>query len=135
MVWSLSMKNDFIAIILPHSLASSESNFKENDELLTEFERNGWGVQRVKNNPIFKVAKSGSDMWVGMTRFVVALMTSRSTWGVIQTSSCMMGKSKGSDDSVTKGLYFSLKMLFVCISFSFVSTDSLSQFDATALLR
>ena len=106
MVWSLSMENDFIAIILPHSLASSESNFNLNDELITEFERNGWGVQRVTSNPIFKVAKAGSDMWVGMTRFVVALMTSRSTWGVIQTSSCMMGKSKAWDYFFASSSYF-----------------------------
>ena len=44
MVWSSSMKNDYIAIILPLSLASSASNFELNNELITEFEWNGWGV-------------------------------------------------------------------------------------------
>ena len=37
MVRSSSMKNDIIAIILPHSLASNESNFELNNELITEF--------------------------------------------------------------------------------------------------
>ena len=103
--WSISsMKNDFIAIILSHSFTSSEPNCELNDELITEFEWNGWSVQGVTNDPIFGVAIVGSDMGVGMTGFVVALMTSQSTWGVIQTSSCMMEKSGESDDSVIKGL-------------------------------
>ena len=79
MVWSSSMKNDFIAIIFSHSFAWSESTFELIDELVTEFEWNNWGVQGVTNDPIFGVAIAGSDMWVGMTWFVVALMTSQST--------------------------------------------------------
>ena len=39
-------------------------------------------------------------MWAGMTEFFVALMTSQSTWGVIQRSSCKMEKSEESDDDV-----------------------------------
>ena len=70
------MKNDFIAIILAHSLAWSESSFELNDELITEIEWNDRGVQGVTNDPIFGVAISESDMWVGMTGFVVGLMTS-----------------------------------------------------------
>ena len=67
MVWSSSMKNDLIAIILSHSLASSESNCDLSDELTTEIEWNGWGVQGVTNDPIFGVAIVGWDMWVRMT--------------------------------------------------------------------
>ena len=104
MVWSSSMKNDFIAIILWLSFASSESNCERNDELTTEFELTVWNVQGVTNDLIFRVAIVGSDMGVGMTGFVVALMTSQSTWGIIQTSSCMMEKLGESDDSVIKGL-------------------------------
>ena len=72
------MKNDFIAIILSLSFASSESNCELNDELVTEFELTDWNVQGVTNDPIFGVAIVGSDMGVGMTGFVVALMTSQS---------------------------------------------------------
>ena len=93
-----------MAIILPHSLASNESNFGLNDELITEFDWNGWGVQRITNDPIFGVAIVGSDMGVGMTGLVVALMTPQSTCYVTQTSSCMMEKLWESDDSVIKGL-------------------------------
>ena len=91
------MKNDFIAIILSHSFASSESNCELNDELITEFEWNGWSVQGVINDPIFGVAIVGSDVGVGMTGFVVALTTSQSTWGLILTSFCMMEKSEEPD--------------------------------------
>ena len=61
-------------------------------------------MQGVTNDPIFGVAIVGSDMGVGMTGFVVALMTSQSTCCVTQTSSCMMEKLGESDDSVIKGL-------------------------------
>ena len=104
MVWSSSMKNDFIAVILSHSFPSSESNCELNDELTTEFEWNGWSVQGVTNDSIFGVAIVGLDMGVGMTGFVVALLTSQSTRGVIKTSSCTMEKSGESDDGVIKGL-------------------------------
>ena len=104
MVWSLSMKNDFIAMILSHIVTSSESNCELNDELITELEWNNWGVKGATNDPIFREGIAGSEMWVGMTGFVVALMTSQSTWGVIQTSSCMMEKLGESDDNVIKGL-------------------------------
>ena len=83
------MKNDFIAIILPYSLLSCESSFELNDELTIEFEWNGWDVPGITNDLILGVAIAGSDVWVGMTRFVDELMTSWSTWGVIQTS-CMV---------------------------------------------
>ena len=73
------MKNDFIAILLPHSSAASESNFKLKSELITEFEWNGRGVHRVTNDPVLRAAIAGSDVWVGMTRFAVALMTQQST--------------------------------------------------------
>ena len=76
---------------------------KLNDELISEFEWNGWGMQEVKNDPILGVEIAGSDMWVGMAGFVVALMTSQSTSGVIQTS-CMMEKLGKSDDNVIKDL-------------------------------
>ena len=99
-----SMKNDFISIILSHSFTSSASNSELNNELITEFEWNGWGVHGVTNDPIFAVAIAESDMYVGRTGFVVSLMTLQSTWGVIQTSSCMMEKSGESDDYVIKGL-------------------------------
>ena len=62
MVWSSYMKNDFIAIILSHSFASSESNFELNNKLIPELEWNGWGVQGVTNDPILRVATGGSDM-------------------------------------------------------------------------
>ena len=104
MVWSSSMKNDFISIILSRSFASSESNCKLNNELITEFEWNGWGMQGVTNYPFFGLAIVGSDMWVGMIGFIVALMTLQSTWGVIQTSSCILEKLGESDDNVIKGL-------------------------------
>ena len=61
-------------------------------------------MQGLANDPIFGVAIVGSDTGVRMTGFVVALMTSQSTRGVIQTSSCMMEKSGKSDDNVIKGL-------------------------------
>ena len=61
-------------------------------------------MQGVPNDPIFGVAIVGSDMGVGMTGFVVALMTLQPTWGVIQTSSCVMEELGESDDSVIKGL-------------------------------
>ena len=104
MVWSSSMKNDFMAIILSHTFASSESNFELNDKLITEFEWKGRRVEGVTNDPIFGVSIAGPDVWVRITGFVVALMTSESTWSVIQTSYCMMEKSGDFDDSVTKGL-------------------------------
>ena len=104
MVWSSSMKNDFIVISLSYSFASSKSKSELNDELITGFKWNDWGIQRVTNDSIFRVAIAGSDMWVGMTGFVVALMTSQYTWGVIQTSSCMMEKSGESDGNVIKSL-------------------------------
>ena len=62
MVWSSSMKSDFIAIILSHRFASSESKCELSDELITEFEWNGWDVQGVTNDPIFGVAIAGSDI-------------------------------------------------------------------------
>ena len=102
MVWSSSMKNDSIAIILSHSFASSEFNCELKNELITEFEWNGWGVQGVTNEPVLGVAIAGSNMWVWITGFVVALMTSQSTWGVIQTSSCMMNLVGESGDYVIK---------------------------------
>ena len=102
MVWSSSMKNDSIAIILSHSFASSEFNCELKNELITEFEWNGWGVQGVTNDPVLGVAIAGSNMWVWITGFVVALMTSQSTWGVIQTSSCMMNLVGESGDYVIK---------------------------------
>ena len=102
MVWSSSMKNDFIAIILSHSFASSESNCELKNELITEFEWNGWGVQGVTNDPVLGVAIAGSNMWVWITGFVVALMTSQSTWGVIQTSSCMINLVGESGDYAIK---------------------------------
>ena len=49
-------------------------------------------MQGVTNDPIFGVAIVGSDMGVGMTGLVVALMTPQSTCCVTQTSSCMMEK-------------------------------------------
>ena len=49
-------------------------------------------MQGVTNDPIFGVAIVGSDMGVGMTGLVVALMTPQSTCYVTQTSSCMMEK-------------------------------------------
>ena len=61
-IWSSSTKNDFIAIILPHCLVSSESNFELNDELVTEFEWNGGVVQGVRNDPILGEATAGSGM-------------------------------------------------------------------------
>ena len=130
MLWSSSMKNDFIATILPHRLASSESNFQLNDELITEFEWN-WGVSGVRNDPILGVAITVPDMWVGMTEFLVALMTSRSTWGVIQTSSCRMEKSGVPDDNVIKGLYFHwwcslFAFLSTCLKFPFQLASSIS---------
>ena len=73
------MENDFIAIILSHSFASSEYNFEIINELISEFEWNGWGVQGVINGVIEGVAVARSDMRVGMTMLVVALMTSQST--------------------------------------------------------
>ena len=61
-------------------------------------------MQGVTNDSIFGEATVGSDMGVGMTGFVVALMTSQSTWGVIQISSCMMEKLGESYDNEIKGL-------------------------------
>ena len=90
MVWSSSMKNDFIAIILSTIFTSIEPSCELNDELITELQWNGWGVQVDTNDGILGVAIVGSDLWVGMTGFVVTLMTSQSTWSVIQTSSCMI---------------------------------------------
>ena len=52
MVWNSSMKIDFIAIILSHSFASSESNFELNDQLISEFEWNGLDVHGVTNDPV-----------------------------------------------------------------------------------
>ena len=127
MIWISSVKNNLIAIILWHSFASSESNFELNDELMTEFKWNHGGVQGVTNDPILAAAIVGSDMWVGMTGFVVTLMTSQSNWSVIQISSCMMEKLAQSYDNVIKGLWFSLTMPFVCIPLRFASTDSSSQ--------
>ena len=49
-------------------------------------------MQGVTNDPIFGVAIVGSDMGVGMTGLVVALMTPQSTCYVTQTLSCMMEK-------------------------------------------
>ena len=59
-------------------------------------------MHRVANDPIFGVATARSDMRVGMTSFVVALM-SQSTCGVIQSPSCMIEKSGESGDSVIDG--------------------------------
>ena len=61
-------------------------------------------MQGVTNDPMFGVRIVGSDMGFGMTGFVVALMTSQSTEGVIQTSSCVMEKSGESNDNVIKRL-------------------------------
>ena len=74
MVWSSYMKNYFKAMILSNSFASSESSCELNDELITEFEWNGRGVEGVTNDPIFGIAIAASDMWFGMTRFIVALI-------------------------------------------------------------
>ena len=60
-------------------------------------------MHRVANDPIFGVATARSDMRVGMTSFVVALMMSQSTCGVIQSPSCMIEKSGESGDSVIDG--------------------------------
>ena len=61
-------------------------------------------MQGATNYPIFGLAIVGSDMWVGMIGFIVALMTLQSTWGVIQISSCILEKLGESDDNVIKGL-------------------------------
>ena len=103
MVWSSSVKNGFIAIILSHRFASSEPNRELNVDLI-KFEWNDWVVQGDTNDPILGVVIVGSDIWAGVTGFALVLMTSQSTRGVIQISSCMMEKSGESDDSVIKGL-------------------------------
>ena len=74
MVWSSHMKNYFIAIVLSDSFASSESSCELNDELITEFEWNGRGVEGVTNDSIFGIAIAASDMWFGMTGFIVVLI-------------------------------------------------------------
>ena len=104
MVWSSAVENGFIAIILSHRLASGESNCELNVDLITKFEWNDWVVQGDTNDPILGVVIVGSDIWAGVTGFALVLMTSQSTRGVIQISSCMMEKSGESDDNVIKGL-------------------------------
>ena len=51
------MKNDIIAIILPHSLASNESNFELNNELITRV-----SVQGVTNDIMLGIAVARSDI-------------------------------------------------------------------------
>ena len=92
-------------------------------------------MQGATNGLIVKVAIARSDMQVGMTVFVVAVMMPQFTWVVIKTSSYMMEKSEESDDNVITGLKFSLITPFICISFKFASTGSLSHFDAPSLWR
>ena len=102
MVWSSSVKNGFIAIILSHRFASSEPNRELNVDLI-KFEWNDWVVQGDTNDPILGVAIVGSDIWVGVTGVALVLMTSQSARSIIQIS-CMMEKSGESDDNVMKGL-------------------------------
>ena len=69
---------------------------------------------------IFGVAKARSDRWVRMTRFLVAIMTSQSTFGVIQLSSSMMQKSGESDDNNVLCLHLCLHFFQVCLNWLFI---------------
>ena len=75
MVWSSSMKNDSIGILLPYALVVSKSSFELNSKLITEFEWNDRGVQGVINDLVWRVAMAGTDIWLVIAGFIVAVMT------------------------------------------------------------
>ena len=75
MVWSSSMKNDSIGILLPYALVVSESSFELNSKLITEFEWNDRGVQGVINDLVWRGAMAGTDVWLVIAGFIVAVMT------------------------------------------------------------
>ena len=85
-------------------------------------------MQGVINDTIFGVAIAASDMWGWTTGFVVALMTLQSTWGVIQTSSCMMENWENLIAMQPKRFIIFINNALCLHSFKFASTDSLSQF-------
>lgn len=69
------MKNDFIGILLLYALVVSESSFELNNKLTTEFEWNDRGVQGDINDLVWRVAMAGTDIWLVIAGFIVAVMT------------------------------------------------------------